>query len=110
VDITTIITLAGLGLRAGGLVVAAVGLSRRVRQAEIDAAEERGKMCQRMADVEKDVNNIGCKIRGLEEEQHDIRQVLVRLETGQEYIITTLNELKKDQKQHERDSAGWRPQ
>jgi len=106
VDIGVVIALAGLGLTAIGLVVSVLSFTKRLRGAEILAAEERGKMAQRMIEVEQDVNRIGTKVRANEQELSSVRQVLVKLETGQDYIIATLNELRDDQKQHERESRG----
>lgn len=105
-EVGTIIAFVGIGLTVLGLIVSVMSFTRRLRDAEIQAAEERGKMSQRVLEVEQDVNHIGSKVRGLEAEQHDVRQVLVKLETGQEYIIATLNELRNDQKEHERSTRG----
>lgn len=105
-EVGTIIAFVGIGLTVLGLIVSVMSFTRRLRDAEIQAAEERGKMSQRVLEVEQDVNHIGSKVRNLEAEQHDVRQVLVKLETGQEYIIATLNELRNDQKEHERSTRG----
>lgn len=89
-----------------GTLIAVASLALALVWREVTAAEARGRLNQRMDENEADINRIGAKIRAVEQEQSDIRQTLVRLETGQDYIIQTLNELRKDQKDHERHSRG----
>lgn len=103
-EASNILALVGFVITAAGLVVAMFSFSRRVRSGEILAAEERGKMAQRMAEVEEDVTRLGAKVRSIEHEQSEVRQVLVKLETGQAYIIDTLNQLRDDQKTYEREN------
>lgn len=97
----TVIALASVSLTAVGLIVAVLSFTRRLRDGEIDAAEKRGRMEQRVDEVERDVDHIGASVRELRTEQSDVRQVLVKIESGQEYIIKSLDQLRKDQKEHE---------
>ena len=95
-----IIALIGLCFTAIGLIVSIVLMTRKMRAEEISAAVNRGKMEQRMLEVEDNVDHLGVKVRKVAKAQEEFNSVLIELRVGQTYIIKTLDELRCEHKGH----------
>lgn len=61
-----IISLSGLLLTVITIVVASVRYTKKLHDAEIKEAEQRGMLSQRINEAEEDINNLGGRMRSLE--------------------------------------------
>ena len=90
---TGMIALIGLGVAILGQVVSIVVVTRQQRDREIKAAEERGKMEQRMEEAEEDINRIGDKVRRTDDRIEKLSTSHAETATSLKHILAMLGDI-----------------
>jgi len=94
------VALIGLGFTAVALIVSLISLSRRQRDRDLLEAENRGKMEQRMTEVERDVNQIGLKTRKTDENVSLLQQSVSAVNASIKMLIKSVDDLGSKMDRH----------
>jgi hypothetical protein len=100
VDVGSIVALVGLVLTAIGLIVSVRAFTRRLRDSELREAEERGKMAQRLAEAEEDIDKIGTKVSATDTNVATLQQAVAAMVEGQKHISGQLDTVIRRINQH----------
>lgn len=89
----TIISLSGLALTVVTIMLASARHTKKLHDAELKEAEQRGMLSQRINEAEEDINNLGQRMRSIEGGISTLDQGMAAMGARVQSLTDTINKL-----------------